>query len=176
MTINDLPDIASRQLAILTDFQFIGIHIVDAIAALQVFAEIGESAREDGNLVAAALQNGHQTVHTLGDGQVLGDVLHHTHVESFQQGHPARKALLEVDLAPHSALRDSPHLGSHPIALSQFVNTLRLDERGVHVETYQAAHTAEHIVFLEGEVDFHLLRELHELRLHLLTICRLASQ
>ena len=57
MTINDLPDIASGKFTILADFQFIGIHIVDAIATLQVFSEIGKTTRKDGNLIATGLQD-----------------------------------------------------------------------------------------------------------------------
>ena len=55
--IDDLADIAARQLAILTDLQFIGIHIVYAIATLQIFSEISKTTRKDGNLIATGLQD-----------------------------------------------------------------------------------------------------------------------
>ena len=55
MTIYNLAHIATRQFAILTDFQFVGIHIVDAVATLQLLVEIGKSTTEDGNLIATGL-------------------------------------------------------------------------------------------------------------------------
>ena len=107
---------------------------------------------------------------------MLGNILHHTHIESLQQGHTSRETLLEVDLSAHRALSDGPYLCTNAVALRQFVNTLGLYQRGVHIETDQAAHTTEHIILLEREVDLHLLRKFHELRLHLLTVGRFATQ
>ena len=107
---------------------------------------------------------------------MLGNILHHTHIESLQQSYTSRETLLEVDLSAHGALCDGPYLCTDAVALRQFVNTLGLYQRGVHIETDQAAHAAEHIILLEREVDLHLLRELHELRLHLLTVGRFATQ
>ena len=54
MAVDNLSDVASRQLAVVANLQFIGIDIVDAVLALQVLAEIGEAATEDGNLIASA--------------------------------------------------------------------------------------------------------------------------
>ena len=176
MTIYDLSDISACEFSVFTDLEFIGIHIIDAIATLQIFTEIGESTREDGNLITTGLQNRHQTIHTLGDGQVLGNLLHHTHIESLQQRHPTGKALLEVYLSPHGALGDGTHFCPYPVTLCQLVDTLRLDQRGVHIEADQAAHPAEHIITLEGKIDLHLLRQLHQLRLHLLTVDRFTTQ
>ena len=107
---------------------------------------------------------------------MFGNILHHAHVEPFQQGHTPGKALLEVDLSTHGTLCDGPYLGTYAIAFCQFIDTLGLYQRGVHIETDQAAHAAEHIILLEREVDLHLLREPHELRLHLLTVGRFATQ
>ena len=107
---------------------------------------------------------------------MFGNILHHAHVEPFQQGHTPGKALLEVDLSTHGTLCDGPYLGTDAVALRQFVNTLGLYQRGIHIETDQAAHAAEHIILLEREVDLHLLRKFHELRLHLLTVGRFATQ
>lgn len=58
----------SSQFAVLANLQFVGIDIVDAVFALQILPEIGESTTEDGNLVAAGLQDGHQSVDPLCDG------------------------------------------------------------------------------------------------------------
>ena len=156
MAIDNLTHITAREFTVLTDFEFVGIDIVDAITTLQIFAEIGESAREDGDLIATALQNRHQTVDALCDGKILGNLLHHTDIEALQQSHPSCETLLEVNLTTHGALRDGTHLSPHPIALCQFVDALRLYQRGVHIEADEATHTTEHIVALEGEVDLHL--------------------
>ena len=168
--------VAPRQLAVLANLQFIGVYVVDAVAALQVLTEVGESTREDGYLVATALQDGHQPVRPLGDGQVLGYILHHAHVKALQQGHPPGEALLEVYLSTHGTLGDGPYLGTHTVALGQLVDALRLYQCGVHIEADQSAHTAEHIVTLEREVYLHLLRQLHQLHLHLLAVSGLAAQ
>ena len=101
---------------------------------------------------------------------MLGNVLHDADVETLQQGDATGKAFLEVYFATHGTLRNSTHLGTYAIALSQFVDTLCLDECRVHIEADESAHTSEHIVLLEREVYLHLLRQLHKLRLHFLTI------
>ena len=83
MAINNFTHIAACQLAVLTNLQFVGIHIVDAVSALQILAEISKSARENSNLIATALEDSHQTVNTFGDGQVLCNLLHHANIEPF---------------------------------------------------------------------------------------------
>ena len=88
---------------------------------------------------------------------MLGNVLHDADVEAFQQGHATGKTLLEIDFATHGTLCDGTHLGTNTITLSQFVDTLRLDERRVHIETDEATHTPEHVVLLEREVYLHFL-------------------
>ena len=107
---------------------------------------------------------------------MLGNILHHTHIESLQQSYTSRETLLEVDLSAHRTLSNGSHLGTYAIAFRQFIDTLGLYQRGIHIETDQAAHAAEHIILLEREVNLHLLREFHELRLHLLTVGRFATQ
>ena len=129
MAVDNLADVTARQLAVLTDLQLVGIDIIDAISPLQVLTEIGESAREDGYLITAGLQNVHQAIDTLGDRQMLGNILHHTDIEALQQGHTTGEALLEVDLSAHGTLRDGSHLSPYPIALRQLVDTLRLNQR-----------------------------------------------
>ena len=44
MTVHDFTHVAASQFAVVVNLQLVGIDIVDVIAALQVFAEIGESA------------------------------------------------------------------------------------------------------------------------------------
>ena len=107
---------------------------------------------------------------------MLGNILHHADVEPFQQGHTTGEALLEVYLATHGTLSNGPHFCTHTVALCQLVDALRLDERRVHVEADETAHAAEHIIFLKREVYLHLLRQLHQPPLHLLTVLRLAAQ
>ena len=84
MAVDDFADIAAGEFAVIANLELVGIDVVDAVAALQVFAEIGEATAEDGNLVATALEDGHQSVGTLGNGQVLGNVLHDADVESLE--------------------------------------------------------------------------------------------
>ena len=43
VTIDNLTHIASRQLAVVANLQFVGIDIVDAVAPLQVLSEEGET-------------------------------------------------------------------------------------------------------------------------------------
>ena len=143
---------------------------------MQIFSEIGKSATQNGNLITTGLEDVHQAVDALCDGQMFGNVLHNADVESLQQGNATGETLLEVYLATHGTLRDGTHLGSHTVALGQLVDTLRLDERRVHIETDQAAHATEHVVFLEREVNLHLLRQFHQFRLHLLAVDGFATQ
>ena len=84
MSIHNLTHVATCQLAVLINFQFVGIDIIDAVFLLQVFTKIGESTTQNGNLVATSLQNRHQSVGTLGNGQVFGNILHHAYVQSLQ--------------------------------------------------------------------------------------------
>ena len=46
-----LAQVASGEFAVVIHLEFIGIHIVDAVAPLQVFAEVGESSAQDSYLV-----------------------------------------------------------------------------------------------------------------------------
>ena len=87
---------------------------------------------------------------------MFGNVLHDADIQTFQQRYTTRKTLLEVYLATHGTLGDGTYLVAHAVALSQFVDTLCLDERRVHVKTDEAAHASEHVVFLEREVYLHL--------------------
>ena len=84
VSVHYLAHVATCQFAVLANLQFVGIDVVDTVLTLQVFTEIGESTRQDGNLIATSLQNTHQSVHTLRDGQVFGYVLHHTDIQSLQ--------------------------------------------------------------------------------------------
>ena len=77
MSVYYLANVASCELAVVVNLQFVGINIVDAVLALQEFAEISESATEYGNLVATTLEHCHQTVYALGDGHVGGYVFKH---------------------------------------------------------------------------------------------------
>ena len=72
-----LANVASGELAVVVYLQLIGIDVVDAVLALQEFAEISESTAEDGYLVAATLEHSHQTVYTLCDRHVDGYVFKH---------------------------------------------------------------------------------------------------
>ena len=107
---------------------------------------------------------------------MLGNILHDADVEALQQGDTTGKALLKVNLATHGTFGDGANLVTDTVALSQFVDALCLDECGVHIETDKAAHATEHVVALEGEVDLHLVRQFHELGLHLLSVNGLATQ
>ena len=58
----------------------------------------------------------------LGDRQVAGDLLHHRNGESPKQGDAARETLGKVDLAPHGALGNGPHFGTHAGTVGQLVD------------------------------------------------------
>ena len=176
MAIHYFAHIVAGEFAVVVNLEFVGIHIVDAIFALQVFAEEGESSAEDGNLVAIALEHSHQSVNALGDGQFLGDVLHHAHVEPLEQCYSLLEALLEVDLASHGSLGYLLHFIAHSGAHGEFVDTLRLNECGVHIKADESAHAAEHVVALQREVEFHLRRQLHQLRAHVVDVDGGATQ
>ena len=176
VTVHNLTHVTAGELAVVAHFELIGIDVIDAVLALKLFAKERESAREDCNLIPAGLQYRHQTVHTFGDGQVVSYVLHDAHVEAFQQTNAPCEALLEVNLAAHGTLGDGSHLCTHAGTLRQFVDALGLNECGVHVETYQSAHSAEHVVALQREVYAHDARHLHHLSLHLTFVVRLATQ
>ena len=176
VAVDNLTHIASRELAVVANLQFVSIDVVDAVAPLQVFTEEGKTTGEDGNLVAAGLEDGHETIDALGDGQVLGNILHDADVEALQQGNTTGEALLEVNLSAHGTLGDGANLVTDAVALSQLVDALCLDECGVHIETDKATHATEHVVALEGEVDLHLVRQFHELGLHVLSVNGLATQ
>ena len=103
-------------------------------------------------------------------------VLHHADVKSLQQSHTSGKTFLKVYLATHSTLGDGTNLCTNAVALGQFVDALGLDKCRVHVEADESAHSTEHVVTLEGKVYLHFLRQVHELRLHLLTVDRFATQ
>ena len=149
VAIHYFAHIVAGEFAVVVNLEFVGIHIVDAIFALEVFSEEGESSAEDGNLIAIALEHSHQSVNALGDGQFLGDVLHHAHVEPLEQCHSLLETLLEVNLSSHCPLGDFLHFVAHSGSYRQFVDTLRLDERGVHIKADESAHAAEHVVALQ---------------------------
>ena len=107
---------------------------------------------------------------------MLSNILHDADIKPFQQSHPTGETFLEIYLAAHSTLGNSSHLGSHAVALSQLIDALGLDERRIHIEADEAAHTPKHVVALEREVHLHFRRQPHQFRLHLLTVHRLAAQ
>ena len=128
MPINDFAHITTGKLPVGANLQLVGIDIVDAITTLQVLTEISESTTQDGNFVTITLQGGHQTINTLGDRQLFGYLLHHAHIESLEQTDAAGKTLLKVDFTTHGAFGDGTYLGTNTVALSQFVDTLGLNQ------------------------------------------------
>ena len=80
---------------------------------------------------------------------MLGDVAHNAYVQSFQQCHTAGEAFAEVDFASHGAFRYFPHLWTYSGAVGEFVDNFGLYQSGIHVEAYQTAAAAEHIVLLQ---------------------------
>ena len=158
--VHDLADVTARQTALL-DLQLIGINVIEAVFLFQVVAEISETSGQNGRLVSHTLENGHQALQPLGDRQVAGDLLHHRNVESPKQGDAARETLGKVDLAPHGALGNGPHFGTHAGTVGQLVDHLGFDQRGIHIETDQASAAAEDVVLLERNID-PLVGQLHE--------------
>ena len=72
-----LANVASGELAVVVNLQFVGINLVDAVFALQELAEISESATEYGYLVATTFEHSHQAVYALCDRHVYGYVFKH---------------------------------------------------------------------------------------------------
>ena len=174
--VHDVAHVASRQFAVFAHLQLVGIDVVDAELLLQIFAEKGESAGEDGNLVAVFLQHQHQALGPFGDGQVFGDVLHHGDIQPLEQRHAFGERLLEVDLAAHGSGRDGGHLVAHAVTGGQFVDAFGLNQRGVHIEADEAAHAAIHVVLLERAVHRHLAAHLEQFALHHVAVARRAAQ
>ena len=165
-TVYYLSLIPSGELAVVTNFQLVGIDIVYSVFALQVFTEIGKTTAEDGNLISTPFQYRHQSIYSLRNGHGIGDILHDACVESLQQSHPAGKALPEVDLASHGTLRNGSYLRSDASPFGKLVYALRLNERRIHIEADETTHAAVHIVFLERKVNLHVRRYPHKLFLH----------
>ena len=86
------------------------------------------------------------------------NVLHDADIQSFQQSNSSSKTLFEVDFATHGTFGNGTHFRTNAIALCQLVDTFRLDKCRVHIEADEASHAAEHIIFLEREINFHFLR------------------
>ena len=70
----------TRKLAIL-DLKLVGVYIVDIIFLFKEITEISETSGKDSDLEAHLFQDTHQAVHTFGDRQILGDLLHHGYVQ-----------------------------------------------------------------------------------------------
>ena len=176
MPIDNLTHVAARELTVFINFQFIGIDEIDAKPLTQVFAKECEAAAEDGYLIATGLEHLHQPRHPFGERQMLGNIFHYAGIQAFEQCHALGETLLEVNLTTHGALGDGLHFIAHPSPLGQFVNTLRLDERRIHIETDETPHAPEHIIALEREVDILILPQPHEVGLHRLAVARSAAQ
>ena len=86
LAVDNLADVAPGQFAVL-DLQFVGVYVVEAEAAAQVFTEEGEPSGEDGGLEAGALEDLHHAVHSLGDGKRLGDFFHDIDIQPFEGRH-----------------------------------------------------------------------------------------
>ena len=170
LTIHNFAYIIARELTFFVYLQLIGIHIVNAPTLLQILAKVGESTRENGNLQSVALQHIHQAVGSLRDRQILCNLAHHTLVESFQQSHTLRETFLEINLSTHGTFRNRLHFVAHSRTHGKFINHLRLNQGGIHIEADESAHTTEHIVLLEREIDTHLRREVHQLALQILSV------
>ena len=97
---------------------------------------------------------------------MFGDVLHDMRIQALEQFHPFRETLLEVYFASHCPLGNLPYLVSDPGTLGQFVDTFRLNQRRVHVEADETAHSAVHVIPLERKVYAHVGRHFHQLFLH----------
>ena len=163
--VHNVSHIAAGELAVFSNFQFVGVDVVNAVFALQILSEEGEAAAEDGNFVAAGLENAHEAVGAFRDGQVLGNVLHYRYVQALQECNPLGETLFEIDLSPHGALGDGRYLIIDPVAAGEFINAFCLNERGVHIKADEPAHAAVHVVFLEGEVHAAVGGKGHELLL-----------
>ena len=60
---------------------------------------------------------------------MLGNVLHHAGVQSLEQCHTLREALLEVYFSSHGPLSDGFHLVADTGTLGKFVDAFCLNER-----------------------------------------------
>ena len=80
---------------------------------------------------------------------MLRDILHHRHIQPFQQSHPLGKTFLEIYLSTHGLLGNGSHLLAYSGTVGQFVDDFRLNQSRIHIETNQTAHAAVHVVQLK---------------------------
>ncbi len=170
LSIHDLMKVFPGKFPVF-DLQFVGKNVVEPQLGFQVISEVGESPGKDGGAVAVLFQRAQQAFGASGNGQVFGNFFHHRFVQSFQQRNPFFKTFLKIDLAPHGAFGDLFHLIAYAGPLRQLVDHLGLDQRGVHVETYQTPAAAVDVVFLKSNVDARFGGDVHESLLHGVQIC-----
>ena len=73
--------------------------------------------------------------------------------QSCEQRDPLSQGLLEVEVSVHGLLGDRGDLGGNAGPLSEQVDDLALDERGVDIHHDQAATVPEQADALHGHVD-----------------------
>ena len=118
MSINNLTDITASQFAVFAYLQLVGVNVIYTVAALQISTKISKSTTEDGNLITAGLEDIHQSINPLSNGQVLGNVLHNADIQAFKQSHTTGETLFEIYFATHGTLGDGTNFSTDTVALS----------------------------------------------------------
>ena len=103
--------------------------------------------------VRGNLKDRHQSLQTLRDWQIAGDILHNRDIQTLEQRHTLGEALAEIYLTAHGSLGDCGNLITHSGTLRKLVNNLSFDKRRVHIETYQATRTAVNIILLQRDIQ-----------------------
>ncbi len=148
LAIDNVAHIAAGELTV-DDLQLVGIYVVKSETLFEPVAEIGESARQNSRLISCAFQHLHHSVDALGYGKVFGNLPHHPLVKALEEGYTALKAFSEVNFTTHGTLGDGAHFSAHASPVGKFIDNFRLNECRIHIEAYQAAAAAEHIIFLK---------------------------
>src|SRR5690554_4204314 len=127
LSVDDFPHMLTGEFPVL-DFELVGKDVVDAQFALEVVAEIGEAARQDGGAVAVFLERLKEALGPFGKRETVGHLLHHAFVESLKQRHALLKTLVEVDFATHGGLGNGTYLLVNLRFSGQFINNISLNE------------------------------------------------
>ena len=101
---------------------------------------------------------------------MINDVLLNGHVESFEQRAATRETLLEINLPAHGRERDGFYFVANACTHRQLINHLRLDEGRVHIDADETPVAAEHIVFLERDINSFFAGNLKQFALQRLAV------
>ena len=156
------------------DFEVVGADVVDAEFALEVFAEVGEAAGDDGGFVSERFEGGDQAFGAFRQVESLGDGAEARFGEALEHGDALDEGLVEIQFAAHRGFCEGGHFVVDIRLAGQFVDHLVLDERGIHIERNKPTDSAIDIVALPGDVDRMIVGRLHQGRAENILVLGLA--